>query len=264
MNAKVSLIYNTCDRYECLWEGFFRLWKKYWPSFDAQVIFNTETKSFSYEDYNIVRPPFKMIKLTWSERLYESLNMVKTPYVLFTLDDFYIKAPVDTKTLDLCIEQMDKDESIKLFTMGWQPGNNTPCVFSDMFEKRARFAPYRVNAQIALWRVSYLKKIIKRYEKPWEFELNGSFRSSILGGHLFSLKKDAPLVFDYDWGFLVVRGELNKEISDYFEIKEGIGFDSTFSYIDMDAYRALGERRKGSVFRKLKYLWKMIVSLFRR
>ena len=48
MNAKVSLIYNTCDRYECLWEGFFRLWINYCPSFDALVIFYTETKSFSY------------------------------------------------------------------------------------------------------------------------------------------------------------------------------------------------------------------------
>lgn len=28
MNAKVSLIYNTCDRYECLWEGFFSFMEK--------------------------------------------------------------------------------------------------------------------------------------------------------------------------------------------------------------------------------------------
>ena len=192
------------------------------------------------------------------------MNIVETPYVLFTLDDFYIKSPIDIKTLDMCIKQMDKDESVKLFTFGWQPGNNILCTFSDKFEQRARFAPYRVNAQIALWRVSYLKKVIKLYENPWEFELNGSFRSSIYGGKLYSLKKNAPLVFDYDWGFLVVRGQLNKEISDYFETKEGIEFDSTFSYIDMDAYRTLGEQRSGSALRMLKYLWRMIISLFRK
>ena len=264
MNKKISLIYSTCDRYECLWDGFFRLWDKYWPSFDAQVVLNTETKSFSYGNYNIIRPTFKKNDLTWSERLYGALNIVETPYVLFTLDDFYIKSPIDIKTLDMCIKQMDKDESVKLFTFGWQPGNNILCTFSDKFEQRARFAPYRVNAQIALWRVSYLKKVIKLYENPWEFELNGSFRSSIYGGKLYSLKKNAPLVFDYDWGFLVVRGQLNKEISDYFETKEGLEFDSTFSYIDMDAYRTLGEQRSGSALRMLKYLWRMIISLFRK
>ena len=264
MKDKISLIYSTCDRYECLWNGFFRLWEKYWPSFDAQIILNTETKTFSYGNYDIIRPKFNKENLTWSERLNKSLEIVSTPYVLFTLDDFYIKSPVDLQTLNMCIEQMDKDESVKLFTFGWQPGNNSPCNFSDRFEQRARFAPYRVNAQIALWRVSYLKRIIKLYENPWEFELNGSFRSSLHGGKLFSLKKSAPLVFDYDWGFLVVRGQLNKEVASYFEEHEGIVFGSTFSYIDMDAYRAIGTQRAGNSMRKMNYLLKMIISLFRQ
>lgn len=259
MNTKFTLLYNTCDHYESLWKGFFTLWKKYYPSFDAEVVINTETKTFSFGDYKIVRPSFSDKKQTWSSRLYESLKLIRTPYVLLVLDDFYIKSPVDAKTLDFCIQQMDSDLSIKLFTFAWQPGNNKPCAFSDKFEKRARLAPYRVNAQIGLWRVSYLKKIIKVRETPWDFELNGSFRSSILGGNLFSLKKNAPLVFDYDWGFLVVRGQLNKEVSDYFEKEEGIKFDSSFSYIDMEAYREQGTKNS---FNKLKYLWKMLVSLF--
>ena len=264
MNTQISLLYSTCDRYECLWNGFFRLWEKYWPDFDSKVILNTESKSFSFGKYNIVRPSFSKLNLTWSERIYESLLLVDTPYVLFTLDDFYIKSPVDVNTINMCIEQMNKDKSINLFTFGWQPGKNKACDFSDKFELRGRFAPYRVNAQIALWRVTYLKKIIKLYENPWEFELNGSFRSSIYGGKLYSLKKNTPLVFDYDWGFLVVRGQLNKEVSDYFSTKEKMEFDSTFSYIDMDAYRALGQQRSGNQLRKLRYLWRMIISLFKK
>lgn len=264
MKNKITLIYNTCDRYECLWNGFFKLWEKYWPSFDAPIILNTETKTFSYGRYDIIRPEFNKENLTWSERLYKSLEKVKTPYVLCTLDDFYIKSPVDVQTLNMCIEQMDKEESIKLFTFGWQPGNNTPCTFSNRFEQRTRFAPYRVNAQISLWRVSYLKRIIKLYENPWEFELNGSFRSSLYGGKLFSLKKDAPLVFDYDWGFLIVRGQLNKEVSTYFEQNEDIVFDSTFKYIDMNAYRALGTQKSGNILKKASYLCKMIISLFKQ
>lgn len=264
MNNKITLLYSTCDRYKCLWKGFFSLWEKYWSNFDSKIILNTESENFTYGKYQIIRPNFSKENLTWSERLYESLLLVETPYVLFTLDDFYIKSPVDTTTIKMCIEHMDKDDTIKLFTFGWQPGTNTPCYFSDKFEQRGRFAPYRVNAQIALWRVSYLKKIIKLYENPWEFELNGSFRSSIYGGKLYSLKKDSPLVFDYDWGFLVVRGQLNKEVSDYFIKNENIEFDSTFSYIDMNAYRALREIRTGYSLRKAKYLTKMIISLFRK
>lgn len=260
---KITLLYNTCDRYESLWKGFFDLWTKYWPGFNAPVILNSEKKTFSYEGLNISSPNHKE-RPTWSERLYAALKIVTTPYVLLTLDDFYIKSTVDTNEIQNCIDAMDNDKDIKLFTFGWQPGPNKPCSFSGRYEQRGRFAPYRVNAQIALWRTEYLVKIVKQYENPWEFELNGSFRSSIYGGKLYAQKKNAPLVFDYDWGFLIVRGQINREVADYFEKHEGIQFDTSFKDIDMDAYRSKGDDKSGRMLRKCKYLVKMILSLFRK
>lgn len=264
MKDKISLIYCTCDRYESLWFNFFKLWTKYWVDFNATVILNTEEKDFSFGGLNILRPNFSKKNSTWSERLLESLEMVETPYVILTLDDFYIKAPVDIQTLMLCVEQMDKDEDVNLFTFGCQPGKNKPCEFSDLFEQRSRFAPYRINAQLALWRVSYLKKIIRKYENPWEFELNGSFRSSFASGKLYSLKPDAPLVFDYDWGFLIVRGQINREVADYFVKNEFLSFDDSFTEIDMDKYRSLGQNKRGRFLRMAKYLSKMVISFFRK
>ena len=264
MKDKISLIYCTCDRYESLWSNFFKLWKKYWAEFDSQVILNTEEKDFSFDGLNIIRPSFSKQNPTWSESLLESLEMVETPYVILTLDDFYIKSPVDVQTLNVCIEQMDKDKDVNLFTFGWQPGKNKPCEFCDLFEQRARFATYRINAQLALWRVSYLKKIIRKYENPWEFELNGSFRSSFTSGKLYSLKKNSPLVFDYDWGFLIVRGQINRNVADYFVKNENISFDDSFDDIDMEKYIALGQNKQGRFIRMVKYLSKMVVSIFRK
>lgn len=264
MNSKISLIYCTCDRYESLWTNFFRLWKKYWPTFDAQVILNTETNSFSFAGLEIKRPIFSKTHLTWSERLYESLETVQTPYVILTLDDFYLKSFVDVDTIELCVKKMDEDSNVGVFTFAPQPGNNNSCDFSDRFEKRARMAPYRINAQMGLWRVSYLKSILRMYENPWEFELNGSFRSMFSAVKLYSLKKGVPFVFDYDWGFLIVRGQLNREVAEYFIINEKLEFDESFTDIDMNAYRALGQNKKGRLLRILKYLYKMILSLFRK
>ena len=264
MNSKISLVFCTCDRYESLWANFFQLWKKYWPGFNSQVILNTETSNFSYAGLGIVRPMFSKDHLSWSERLYESLEMVQTPYVILTLDDFYLKSDVDVDAIEVCIRQMDTDSSVGLFTFAPQPGNNKSCDFSDRFEKRARMAPYRINAQIGLWRVSYLKSILRMYENPWEFELNGSFRSMFSAVKLYSLKKGVPLVFDYDWGFLIVRGQLNREVAEHFINNEMIEFDDSFTDIDMDAYRALGRNKKGRLLRLLKYFYKMVLSLFRK
>lgn len=261
MNNKVSLIYCTCDKYESLWDGFFTLWKKYWPEFDAPIILNTETKEFSFSGYSFQRPTFSKTNPTWSERLFASLELVNTPYVILSLDDFYLKSKVDTETIRMCVEKMDADKTVDLFTFGWQPGRNRPCDFSEKFEKRARFAPYRVNAQIGLWRVSYLKRIIKLYESPWEFELNGSFRSTLMGGGVYSLKKNTPLVFDYDWGFLIVRGQLNRKVASYFEKNENISFAPSFPDLDLEAYQSKGKKKHP--LRYVKYLAKMVGSVFR-
>ena len=71
-------------------------------------------------------------------------------------------------------------------------------------------------------------------------------------------------MFDYDWGFLIVRGQINREVADYFIKNEQLSFDDSFNDIDMDKYRALGQNRKGRIFRMIKYLAKMVISVFRK
>lgn len=121
---------------------------------------------------------------------------------------------------------------------------------------------YRINAQIALWRVDYLKSILRTYENPWQFEMNGSFRSSLKRGVLLSVKKNTPAVFDYDYGFLIIRGEVNKEIADYFEKTEGIKLDVPFSEYKEEKYQTDSDAKR--MMRFLKYGKDMIISLVRK
>ena len=256
---KYSIIYNTCDKYDALWPGFFSLLIKYWPNCNRRIIFNSENKSFQYDGFELIKPINNRIEDSWSQRLLNSLDCVNDNYVLMILDDFYLKSPVNESVLFECIDRMDKDKNIKCYTFAWQPGRNIADKEQKDFELRRRFARYRVNAQIGLWRVDYLRKILRTYETPWQYELSGSFRSSIIGGKFLSLKKDAPLVFDYDFGFLIIRGKINRAISRYFTEKEALTMD--FPY---DEYVVSTEKKNGlRLFRIIKYVYEMIVSLFR-
>lgn len=259
---KVTIVYCTCDKYECLWPGFFKLFEKYFQSYTGDIILNTEKKNFSYSNYNIRRPNFDMSDFPWSERMLESLKMVDTPYVIIWLDDFYLKKSVDLEILEQCVQIMDESSTVQLFTFGWQPGHNVDDGLHPKFERRSRFASYRVNAQIGLWRKKYLIKIINRNENPWQFELNGSFRSSLYGGDIYSLKRSSELVFDYDWGFLVIRGKLNSQIAGYFKENEGIEIDFPFGLIDGPQHPNHPGILK-RISKKLGYLWGMISSLFK-
>jgi len=262
LNDKITVIYNTCDKYEPLWKGFFTLFKKYWSGFSGDIVLNTEEKSFAFEGLSIIRPVAKNTDCSWSQRILNSLDTVNTPYVIMILDDFYFKSEVDTAVIERCVTRMDSDKNIMMFSFAPQPEPNKPDPDSDIFERRGRFATYRVNAQINLWRVSYLKKILRSYENPWQFELSGSFRSSLYGGKMYSLKKGAPLVFDYDGGFLIIRGQLNHEVADYFAQNEGLDMDLPFEPFDAQA-RAEGMSH-GRNKRMVGYAKDMIVSLFRK
>lgn len=261
MSKNYSIIYNTCDKYESLWPRFFVLFKKYWPECDKKIILNTEEKSFQIKGLNISRPLFQNKNCSWSQRLINSLNSIDTPFVVIILDDFFLKDYVRNDVFEDCLDRMQKDSSIKSITFAWQPGPNRKDVADSLFERRGRFTKYRVNAQIALWRVDYLKKILRSYENPWQFELSGSFRSSIYGGTMLALKKDAPLVFDYDFGFLIIRGKINERIANYFINQEGLDMDLPF---EVYTEEKLEKDSHGRNRRIAKYIIDMLISLFRK
>lgn len=258
----LTIIYCSCDRYKCLWPGFFHLFKKYFPEFKGSIILNSEKETYEYPGIKITRPACDMTGYTWSERLLKSLEITQTPFVLLWLDDFWLKSPIDLNVLQECVNLMHSSSKIKLFTFGWQPGNNKDDHLHPKFELRGRFAPYRVNAQIGLWRTDYLTKIIKSKETPWQFELNGSFRSSLYGGKLYSLKKQSDHVFDYDWGFLVIRGKINRKIADYFEQKENITIDFPYGEFSHIPNAEIPSSKFVRVFKNIRYGWEMIKSVF--
>lgn len=261
MKDQCSIIYNTCDKYECLWKGFFTLFNKYWSSCDLEIILNTEKKNYVFSDLNIKRPNYDNSDISWSKRIMNSLNSVNTPYVIMMLDDFWLKESVNVSEISRCINMMNDDIEIKCINFAKQPGPNKKYLNENIYERRGRVAPYRVNAQIALWRVDYLKKILKSYENPWQFELSGSFRSMLYGGIFLSIKDNHKSPFVYDYGFLIVRGMINKELATYFSEKEDIRIDFPFKEYNPKEYY---DNKKGKLIRILGYVTDAIISLFRK
>ena len=47
LNNDVTIIVNSCDKYECAWEPFFKLFKINWPECESfNIILNTEEKKY--------------------------------------------------------------------------------------------------------------------------------------------------------------------------------------------------------------------------
>ena len=52
----MTMLVNSCDAYEDLWQPFFTLLKRYFAPLDMRILLNTESKDFRFEGLNIELP----------------------------------------------------------------------------------------------------------------------------------------------------------------------------------------------------------------
>lgn len=257
-----TLLLNTCDAYSDCWEGFFKLLKIQWPEFQMKVVLNTESLDFQYEglDINSFRLDSNS-KLPWGKRLIETLKRIDTKYVLFALEDFWLESPVDVQGFHRCYEYMENNQNIACFSFfPTEDQNNVKSRDYTGFEKRPQKGEYRLNCQIALWNREKLISYIRPHESPWEWELWGSKRSSRYQEEFYSISHDAPKIFDYRKGEIIMRGRWYMDrvlpLCEQYEIK--VDFSKRPTY---EEWREVPKERKRKLIRGIKNRFNIIKSL---
>ena len=223
MKENFSFIFCTCDSYDDLWEPFFTLLQRYWPNFDYDVYFCTESKQYSFPGFNIHCPLNEPKTSTWSQRLIDLLHVIPTENVIFMLDDFWLKAPVNVERLKSLMECFAADKQMGHISLlhesasALEPSEKYP----DLVEYPKK-RPYRITAQVGLYRKNYLLKVLRAFESAWAFEVYGSKRSGHLPQASYIIAKDTDVIFKYDRGGVVWRGVYVEAFLDYFVKEEGI------------------------------------------
>src|SRR5690606_1910556 len=130
------------------------------------------------------RPPVEVYRLvqsgtpsdvTWSVKLDRTLAAIRTPFVLYMQEDYFLCAPVATRLVEHLVQRME-NESIDCIQL--VPSRHTPpwTRLDDELAVVGKGAMYRVNMQAGLWRVDALRSILRRHENPWQLEVWGSKR----------------------------------------------------------------------------------------
>ncbi len=253
----LSMIFCTCDAYMDLSDNFFILLKKYWPEFDGNVLFNTDSEEYTSEIYNIINVVHHEKNLSWSQRLYDSLKLVTTDFVLLFLDDFYLEGNVNNKEFLSCLQYIEGHKEVNGIAFTLEPGIKKPLKNElSEFSIRKHFAQYKCTAHISIYRTSFLKQILKRNENAWEFEVNGTIRSFFKKGK-FICKNNRNFTFPYSYGLLVRQGKYDKTLKEHFEKSEGLIFPVDRPFIGNNSKP---EKKKN----KIQYLWAGLLSIFAR
>ena len=228
MKNKCTILVNSCDKYQDAWVPFFHFLMLNWENIPYNIVLNTESKDFCYKDLNI--KTFNLYKeqvnIPWGKRYIETLKLIDSKYVITLLDDFYLEHKVDQEIIDKCINWMDLNDQIVVFSFYESDGEFIPSTEYENFGRRVyNNNEYKFNCQAAIWRRESLITYIREHESPWEWEIYGSNRKTQECEVFYNILNNKYSPFKYDiYKYGLRRGRWLTDTVDLFE-KNGIKVD---------------------------------------
>ena len=205
----VTLIVSSCDKYATLWPSFFGCLFHFWPQLERAdvkipIVLIAGKKTFLHPRVTVHQTG---IDKGWSANLLDVLQHVKTPYVLYLQEDYFLCRPVHLKRLQQVVDIMrayahvaycQLSEDVIYFPEGGKFVEKKPFMLRGVLQKRL-YARSRNNLQAALWRTDRLKTLLRHDENPWQFEKAGNRRSQLMeiqDGSLFLVAQNpSPLLY---------------------------------------------------------------------
>lgn len=263
MMKNISMLVSSCDSYDDAWKPFFVQLKKYWPQMDMPIYLGTESKTFEFEGLDI-RCPLAggPIYKQWSERLLRLLEHIDTEYILFSLDDFWLTAPVDDEKFRKIYSYIKQDkrmgfvclkqELVEGKSSAKQFANAVDCQYPELWRCLEGYS-YRITTQIGIWRRSYLIKILRSHESAWYFETRATWRSKFYWERVYDVKES---IFVYPVGGFFWGGQCYEDYKDLFD-KELIA-----PCVEKRGFIHFGDKREyPPVPRGIKYYWSVLLSI---
>ena len=198
MNTDLTILVNSSDNYEDCWYPYFYLFKEFWPDCPYPIVLNTETKDFQFPGLNItcskVGRGANGERLPWSETVLRCLANIKSDYILWTLEDLFLFAPVDSKRIAAVFKLMQDQRMshIHLTPIGAAADGYQPSPYPGLWKIRQNHR-YRISLITALWQKERLVSYMRPYENPWELEIFGSWRARRTQDTFYCISTDAPL-----------------------------------------------------------------------
>ncbi len=258
MNEKISVLVNSCDKYEDAWKPFFHFFKKHWSACPYKVYLNTESKQYVDDDIEIHTINSRK-GISWSKRLKNALKQIDTEYIIFLLEDFFFLDDVDQGEIDKCLGYMEEDKKITTISfVNYVKPKLLPSNIPGYGEKDEN-GRYFLGCQAALWRRKDLIKYLSPYENAWQYEEVGTERAKLYGKKFLKTYESHAFVYELipeSGGFGICNGKWLESNVDLFK-KEGLS-------VNFDRLGMWDGKRNTSYFSpvKISFKWKMMYLLY--
>ena len=179
----LTLLVSSCDKYAVCWPPFCHGLNKYWPEHPQKVSFITN---------HLEAPCGDSLKLGedkgWATNLLQALDLIKTEFILYAQEDYWIKQPVPDEDIQDYLGYLANGQAdyIRLYPA---PGPDEPWDADVRLGVIGQNAEYRASLQMALWRKETLASLLDPGDSPWQFERRGTERSRESGERFLCVSK---------------------------------------------------------------------------
>ena len=173
-DKNITTLIGSCDSYSPLWKNFDILFNKYWE-LETENILVSETVSQLdtpfIQNYKVLTDG---TGLKWGERILKSLEYINTPYVFFILDDYYLTESLSEEFINEKLSLMKKYNADKLLFDIKYPHYTLKELEKNKIYQFEMSSEYLNSVQPGIWKLDYLKKVLKPEYSPWDFEIAGN------------------------------------------------------------------------------------------
>ena len=172
MEDRTAILVVTCERFKQVWAPFFILFRRFWSDCPYKVYLGTDKGSY---------PGVETIQCgedkSWSTNVIRILHEINAERIMMFVEDFIIKAPVDTDRVRRLVRHA-YDHDIGYLRLCPCPGpSGDVWPRADELGTISMDDDYRCSLQLAIWDKTLLLSLLKEGESPWDMEANGAVRS---------------------------------------------------------------------------------------
>ena len=267
----ITIIVNTCDRFEDCWNPFFILLEKFWPDCQYPIILTTFDKKYDYSGnlniQSLAASKHYKDEPSWCEILLYTLNNLSDDdTILLMLDDFFISDYVDSKVISKCYKIMNENNYSNITLTNHDTKRSFELTNNPMISQINQKSKYRITTSPALWKVSALKRYLFDDENIWMFELFGTTRSHKIKDSFFRFNekclspgfKEVIPYFQGDDDTGIVKRQWQKGIEKLFK---GENIDIDFSRRGYYKSKTVLEKKIDTILKIIKHPKQLIRAI---
>ena len=167
-----AIVVISFDGYKDLWDTFFKCYEKFFPDCALPIYVITNNEMPTYPRVTVVTTGEEV---SWSHRLRSALEKIPEDTLLLLLEDYFLCEKTDSEKIDELFRVFAEKDYDYMRVIPIPVQHRKEPVGAYPLDPSAL---YGVNLQAAIWKKSYLQKLLYNDDfSAWEFEArqkNGS------------------------------------------------------------------------------------------